>query len=74
MGLFMDLWLQSQVVDQERRSVNTDLRARSLEIRVDELEDDLLATRRLLRDVVKRLEEVVGEDINRDGKVGREPG
>ena len=63
MGLFWDLYQQSQI------SEHTD-RAASLEARVEQLErqNERLAT--LLRDVIGRLEKHVGVDLDRDGRVG----
>ena len=63
MGLFWDLYQQSQISEQ------TD-RAESLEARVEQLErqNERLAT--LLRDVIGRLEKHVGVDLDKDGRVG----
>ena len=63
MGLFWDLYQQSQI------SQHSD-RAQSLEARVEHLEreNDRLAT--LLRDVIGRLEKHVGVDLDKDGRVG----
>ncbi|HMC78787.1 MAG TPA: hypothetical protein VKH34_16680 [Vicinamibacterales bacterium] len=63
MGLFWDLYQQSQI------SEHTD-RAASLEARVEQLErqNERLAT--LLRDVIGRLEKHVGVDLDQDGRVG----
>ena len=63
MGLIWNLLQQSQISNQKAK-------ASSLENRVEQLETDLSATRRLVRDLVKRLDEVVGENINKDGKIG----
>lgn len=63
MGLFWDLIQQGQISDQKSRS-------ESLEWRVQNLEQELAQTRRLLQLLLERLENVVGEDLNRDGKVG----
>ena len=63
MGLIWNLLQQSQISNQKTK-------ASSLENRVEQLETDLNATRRLVRDLVKRLDEVVGEDTNKDGKIG----
>lgn len=63
MGLFWDLYQQSQISQQEQRSS-------TLEDRVSRLEADLLETRQLLRQVLGRLEESLGEDINHDGRIG----
>jgi len=63
MGLFWDLYQQSQISDQGQR-------AASLEGRVERLEreNDRLAT--LLREVIGRLEKHVGVDPDKDGRVG----
>ena len=63
MGLFWDLYQQSQISDQGQR-------AASLEGRVERLEreNDRLAT--LLREVIGRLERHVGVDLDKDGRVG----
>lgn len=63
MGFFWDLLQQSELNAQARR-------AGTLEERVTELERDLRETRELLHRLVKRLEEGLGEDLNRDGRVG----
>jgi hypothetical protein len=63
MGLFFDLYQQSQISSQQQRSAN-------LADRVSALEAELLATRTLLRDVIHRLEKNVGTDLDNDGKVG----
>ena len=63
MGLFWDLYQQSQISDQGQR-------AASLEGRVERLEreNDRLAT--LLREVIGCLEKHVGVDLDKDGRVG----
>ena len=63
MGLFWDLYQQSQISEHSER-------AESLEARVKRLEEqnDRLAT--LLREVIGRLEKHVGVDLDRDGRVG----
>lgn len=63
MGLFWDLIQQGQIHEQRNRSW-------SLEQRVEQLERDLDATRQLLQVLLRRLEENVGEDLDRDGRVG----
>lgn len=63
MGFLWDLVQQSQLSTQQSKTG-------SLEKRVNELEHDLLQTRRLLHTLLQRLESHLGEDINRDGKVG----
>ena len=63
MGLFWDLYQQSQISEHRDR-------AESLEARVDNLEreNERLAT--LLREVIARLEKHVGVDLDKDGRVG----
>lgn len=64
MGLFWDLYQQSQISGHKER-------AGALEQRVAVLEDELRRTQTLLRDVIGRLEESVGKDLDRDGRVGK---
>jgi hypothetical protein len=63
MGLFWDLYQQSQISEHGER-------AASLEARVEQLErkNDRLAA--LLREVIGRLEKHVGVDLDQDGQVG----
>ena len=63
MGLFWDLYQQSQISGHKER-------AGALEQRVAQLEDELRQTRELLREVIGRLEQHVGQDLDRDGRVG----
>ena len=63
MGLFWDLYQQSQISRQQERSSNT-------EVRLDNLERDMQRLQQLLRDVIGRLEEHVGKDLDSDGRVG----
>ena len=63
MGLFWDLYQQSQIAQHGERSG-------ALETRVAMLEDELRRTQALLRDVIGRLEQHVGQDLDRDGRVG----
>jgi len=63
MGLFIDLFQQSQLRQQGQRSAD-------LEQRVRTLEQELFVTRTLLRDLIQRLEQHVGKDLNADGKIG----
>ncbi len=63
MGLFWDLLQQSQISDHSHR-------ADTLESRVVNLEQELRLTRQLLHDVIRRLEERLGTDLDRDGRVG----
>jgi len=63
MGLFWDLYQQSQITDHAER-------AGAMEQRVATLEQELRRTQELLRDVVGRLEQHVGVDLDRDGRIG----
>jgi uncharacterized protein involved in exopolysaccharide biosynthesis len=63
MGLLWDLIQQGQI--REHRD-----RATSLEERVERLERELDQTRGLLNTLLQRLESHLGEDLDRDGKVG----
>ena len=63
MGLFWDLYQQSQISKHRER-------AATLEARVIQLENDMDRLTTLLRDVVGRLEQHVGTDLDRDGRVG----
>ena len=63
MGLFWDLYQQSQISRQHERSTN-------VEARLDNLERDIVRLQQLLRDVIGRLEQHVGADLDSDGRVG----
>ena len=63
MGLFWDLYQQSQISAHAERTG-------SVEQRVMQLEDELRRTQLLLREVIGRLEQRLGEDLDRDGRVG----
>jgi hypothetical protein len=63
MGLFWDLYQQSQISHQGER-------AAGLEARVASLEGQVRETQELLREVIARLERHVGQDLNSDGRVG----
>jgi hypothetical protein len=63
MGLFWDLYQQSQISDHTAR-------AGAVEQRVAQLESELMRTQQLLREVIARLERHVGVDLDRDGHVG----
>jgi hypothetical protein len=62
-GLFWDLIQQSQI-DQHARQATT------LEERVRDLEREMDDMRRLLGALLHRLEEQIGEDLDRDGRIG----
>jgi hypothetical protein len=63
MGLFWDLYQQSQITKHAER-------AGAMEHRVACLETELQRTQQLLRDVIGRLEQHLGQDLDRDGRVG----
>lgn len=63
MGFFWDLLQQSQISDQRQR-------ASTLEGRVAQLEDRLDEIQRLLRLLLEKLETSLGEDIDKDGRIG----
>jgi hypothetical protein len=63
MGLFWDLYQQSQISQPGAR-------AGVMEHRVANLEQELLRTQQLLREVIARLEKHVGVDLDSDGRVG----
>ena len=63
MGFLWDLIQQSQISEQRNKS-------NSLELRLERLERDIDETRRLLHTLLVRLEKQLGEDIDRDGRIG----
>ena len=63
MGLFWDLVQQSQISEQSSR-------ANSLEERLARLEADLARTQEIVHVLVTRLESTLGEDLDRDGRIG----
>ena len=63
MGFLWDLIQHSQIHEQGERTG-------SLESRVEILEGELNETRQLLAEALKRLEARLGEDLDRDGRVG----
>ena len=63
MGLFWDLYQQSQISDHRER-------AGALEQRVNYLEREVERTQRLLHEVIGRLEKHVGTDLDNNGRVG----
>lgn len=64
MGLFWDLLQQSQIRDTQNSTSD-------LQQRVARLEQEVERARRIIRDLVALLEEKFGQDIDRDGRVGR---
>lgn len=63
MGLFWDLYQQSQI-SQHREQAAT------LEARVDHLEGEVSRLATLLHEVIGRLEKHLGTDLDEDGRVG----
>ncbi len=63
MGLFWDLYQQSQISQHGER-------AATVESRVERLEHDVERLSTLLREVIGRLEKHVGADLDQDGRVG----
>lgn len=63
MGLFWDLYQQSQISHSNER-------AATLESRVEHLESEVARLSLLLREVIGRLEKHVGVDLDQDGQVG----
>ncbi len=63
MGLFWDLYQQSQISQQGER-------AATMEMRVQQLEQEVNRLSMLLRNVIGRLEQHVGVDLDRDGRIG----
>ena len=63
MGLFWDLYQQSQISKHQERTGAVEQRLATLERELDD-------TRRLLHEVIGRLEQHVGADLDRDGRVG----
>jgi len=63
MGLFWDLIQQSQISRQDQRA--TDLTGR-----VAMLEAELRHTQKLVHDLIVRLEQRIGSDLDHDGKIG----
>ncbi|WP_445382076.1 hypothetical protein [Robiginitalea sp. IMCC43444] len=63
MGIFWDLLQQEELEKQEKN-------AKNLEERVSQLEEELLATRALLKKTLVALETHLSKDIDGDGKTG----
>ncbi len=63
MGLFWDLYQQSQISKHTERTATVESRVAQLEGEVEQLST-------LLREVIGRLEKHVGTDLDRDGRVG----
>jgi hypothetical protein len=62
MGLFWDLFQQSQLSRHAERSG-------ALEQRVIYLEDELRRTQEILHETIGRLERHVGQDLDGDGRI-----
>ncbi len=63
MGLFWDLYQQSQISKAAEKSG-------ALEARVVALEHELRRSQEILHEVIKRLEQHIGKDLNADGHIG----
>ena len=63
MGLFWDLYQQSQISQQGERSGE-------LDARLIYVETELRRTQQLLQAVIERLEQHVGRDLDSNGRVG----
>jgi hypothetical protein len=63
MGFLWDIIQQNQLSEHATRTG-------TLEQRVASLEDELRRTQQTLRDVVRGLEQRLGEDLDRDGRIG----
>jgi hypothetical protein len=63
MGLFWDLYQQSQISAGAEKSG-------ALEARVVALEHELRRSQEILHEVIKRLEQHIGKDLDGDGQVG----
>jgi len=64
MGLFWDLYQQSQITTQADRTA-------TVEQRIERLEADMRRTQQIVRAVIERLEKQVGVDLDDDGRIGR---
>lgn len=63
MGLFWDLYQQSQISKHGERAATVETRVAQLEQEVEQLST-------LMRELIGRLEKHVGVDLDRDGRVG----
>lgn len=63
MGLFWDLYQQSQISEHSARTESLDQRVQHLEAEVQRLNN-------LLHQVIGRLEQHVGVDLDQDGRIG----
>jgi len=63
MGILWEIVQTGLMYGQHRKSD-------SVEDRVQYLEDQLQSTQNTLRALVKKLEDILGKDINEDGRIG----
>ena len=63
MGLFWDLYQQSQISKHGERAATVENRVAQIEQEVEQLST-------LMRELIGRLEKHVGVDLDRDGRVG----
>jgi bisphosphoglycerate-dependent phosphoglycerate mutase len=63
MGILWEIVQTGLMYGQHRKSD-------SIGDRVQYLEDQLLSTQNTLRALVKKLEDILGKDINEDGRIG----
>ena len=63
MGILWEIVQTGLMYGQHRKSD-------SVEDRVQYLEGQLLSTQNTLRALVKKLEDILGKDINEDGRIG----
>ena len=63
MGLFWDLYQQSEISSAHSRST-------ALEERIDWLQNELHKTQTILHEVIGRLEQHLGQALNADGHIG----
>ena len=63
MGLFWDLYQQSQITQHSERQA-------TVEVRLERVEQEVNRLSTLLREVIGRLEKHVGVDLDSDGRVG----
>ena len=63
MGIFWDLIQQDELEEQKKN-------ASTLEEKVEQLEEELIKTKALLKKTLVALEKHISEDIDGDGKMG----
>lgn len=64
MGIFWELFQQNRINEQTEK-------AKNLEERVFQLEQELLATRKVLQKTLAALEKHLSKDIDGDGRIGK---